>query len=111
MNVELETKGNNLIVRIKGELDHHMVQNFRSKVQNGLEKGQVRNLILNMSGLSFMDSSGIGVILGRYNYLKKTEGKMAVCNLEPQVKKVFNTAGLSGIIKEYQSEEEAMINL
>lgn len=107
MNVEMETRGNNLMVRLKGELDHHAAESFRSRIQKELEKGRARNLVLNMSGLSFMDSSGIGVILGRYNFIKKTGGKIAVCNLKPQVRKVFHTAGLSSIIKEYGSEEEA----
>ncbi len=109
-DIDLEARGPKLIVRLKGELDHHTAEIFRSRVQEVLARGKTKTIILNLSGLNFMDSSGIGAILGRYNFLKHKEGIIAVCNLQPQVEKVFYTAGLFNIFKKYGSEEEAFDN-
>lgn len=111
MKVELKKKANNLVVALEGELDHHTAVTFRSRVQKTLEQGKVKNLILDLSGLSFMDSSGVGALLGRYNYLALRGGKLAVYHLTPQVNKVFENSGLFQIIQEYPSEKEALQDL
>lgn len=109
-NMDLVYWGGNLLVKLRGELDHPAANSFRSKIQPLLEEGKIDNLVINMEGLNFIDSSGIGVILGRYNYLQKKGGKVKVCKLEPQVKKVFDATGLFSIIKEYPSEKDALEN-
>lgn len=111
IDIDIEARGPKLIVRLNGELDHHTAELFRSRVQEVLARGKTKKIILNLSGLNFMDSSGIGVILGRYNFLKHKGGSIAVCNLQPQVKKVFYTAGLFNIFNEYGSEKEAIDNI
>ncbi|WP_422121593.1 STAS domain-containing protein, partial [Pediococcus pentosaceus] len=64
--MDLEQKGSVLLVRLQGELDHHTAEELRGQVEQVLADGQVKHIVLNLELLSFMDSSGLGVILGRY---------------------------------------------
>ena len=52
-----------------------------------------------MQGVSFMDSSGIGVLIGRYRTLSRSGGRMAVCNMSPHVERIFQLSGLQRIIE------------
>jgi stage II sporulation protein AA (anti-sigma F factor antagonist) len=66
MDLTAKVTGNILICRVKGELDHHTAEEFRDFVDRGLENNPVKHLILDLTHLSFMDSSGIGVLIGRF---------------------------------------------
>lgn len=111
MIIDIKTSGEMLMASLDGELDHHTSQIFKDRVQKKLETGSIKYLVIDMRRLKFMDSSGIGAILGRLNQLKKTGGKVVVFGLQPQVKKVFHAGGLDKIIPFYDKEEEAVINL
>ena len=62
--------------------------------------------MFNLKHLDFMDSSGIGIILGRYNQLKSVNGTVMVIGMKPLVKKVFELSGLSQIIKVVEDEKQ-----
>lgn len=101
----------NLVVRLKGELDHHTSPLFRNAVEKELARGIAQNLILNLEELNFMDSSGLGVILGRYKQISEKGGKLVACRLRPQVERIYELSGLSKIIPVYRSEQEAINKL
>ncbi len=111
MKIELRSSGEVLITSLWGELDHHTAKIFKDMVQEKLNKEKIKYLIVDMSHLSFMDSSGIGAILGRLNQLKNIGGKVVVFGMQPQVKKVFYAGGMDKVIPCYDKEEEAVINL
>lgn len=98
MNVGKECRGRTLIVAVTGELDHHTAGLLKSNIQAELDRGVIRHLILDFSGLSFMDSSGLGVLLGRYKELAKWQGRMLVFGLQPAVEKLFMMTGLNKLI-------------
>lgn len=79
--VDIEKRNNILCVRIHGELDHHSASELRRVVDAELDDPATRHIILNAEGLTFMDSSGIGVILGRYKKLQARDGKLVVCGV------------------------------
>ena len=66
MYIKFDNKDNKLIVQLVGELDHHSAAEVRNKIDDRLEREKVTKLIMNFSGVTFMDSSGIGVVIGRY---------------------------------------------
>jgi stage II sporulation protein AA (anti-sigma F factor antagonist) len=112
LNVQLIRRKKNLVVRLKGELDHHTSSVFRQAVEKELEKeDMVQNLILNMEKLTFMDSSGIGVILGRYKQIKARGGQVIICGLKTHNKKILEMGGLLKIIPVSKDENNAMSNL
>lgn len=108
MDLSTKIAGDSLIVKLRGELDMHSVPQFKEKIVEKMKKNNLKNLILNFKGVKFIDSSGLGAILGRYRYLKKRGGKVALVNLKPQVKKVFTLAGLLKIMQEYDDEGQAL---
>lgn len=108
MQVKLANKGVTLIVSIIGELDHHSAEYIRQKVDMEIIKSTTKNLIFDFSKVSFMDSSGIGVIIGRYKNIQKMNGKAAITNVNTQVKRIFEMSGLLKIIPAYKDVSAAM---
>jgi len=97
-----------LIVRVKGELDMHVADKFRQKIDNALEASGVKHILFNLEEVKFIDSSGLGVILGRYKKINAAGGKVLATNIQPQVVQIFELSGLLKIIKIYNSEADAL---
>ncbi len=108
MQVKFTRKGATLIVKIIGELDHHSADYLRQKVDGELIKPSTRNVIFDFSSVSFMDSSGIGVIMGRLKTIQKLNGKIAIVNTRPQIKRIFEMSGLLKIVPACESIESAI---
>nr|WP_276521903.1 anti-sigma F factor antagonist [Geobacillus stearothermophilus] len=103
--IDLEVKQDVLIVRLSGELDHHTAEELREQVTDVLENRGIRHIVLNLRQLTFMDSSGLGVILGRYKQIKNVGGQMVVCAVSPTVKRLFDMSGLFKIIR-FEADEQ-----
>mgnify|MGYP000851678119 FL=1 len=108
MKVAKNHRGDILIVAAAGELDHHTAAVLKSSIQEELDKGRVRHIILDLSALSFMDSSGLGVLLGRYKELAKWQGNMLAFGLHPLVEKLFLMTGLNKLIPVYANLDECL---
>ncbi|WP_379966670.1 anti-sigma F factor antagonist [Ectobacillus sp. sgz5001026] len=109
--INMEVKRDVLCIRLSGELDHHTAEELRSRVMDTLEINQAHHIILNLEHLTFMDSSGLGVILGRYKHVKSLGGEMVVCAISPVVKRLFEMSGLFKIIRLETSEKNALATL
>lgn len=108
MKVKISYKGSTLIAGIIGELDHHSAEYIRGKIDSELIKATTKNVILDFSKVSFMDSSGIGVIMGRYKNVSKLNGKLSVINVNDQMKRIFEMSGLLKVIPTYDNIDVAM---
>ncbi|MFD2168863.1 anti-sigma F factor antagonist [Tumebacillus lipolyticus] len=108
MQISTEVQGVTLIVRMAGELDHHTAEMVRRQVESELDRSATENLILNLEQLSFMDSSGLGVILGRYKRVTQAGGRMALCSVNDQLKKLFELSGMLKILRIYPTESQAL---
>ena len=108
MNITTLLKRGVLIVRVEGELDMHVADKFRQVVDNALETSGVKHILFNLGAVNFIDSSGLGVILGRYKKINVAGGKVLVAHIQPQVVQIFELSGLLKIIKFYDSEAEAL---
>ncbi|UHA72913.1 anti-sigma F factor antagonist [Paenibacillus sp. 481] len=111
LQVELEHQQNVLITRLRGELDHHTAEVVRIQLDDAIQRGHVNHVVLSLRELTFMDSSGLGVILGRYKQIKGKGGKMAVCNINPAVRRLFELSGLFKIVHVYDNERTALNGL
>ncbi|RXT13837.1 anti-sigma F factor antagonist [Ammoniphilus sp. CFH 90114] len=108
LHVDLEVLSNVLIVRLSGELDHHTAENLKQQMEEKILKGNVQNIVLSLEHLHFMDSSGLGVILGRYKQITSRGGEMVVCSINPLIYRLFELSGLFKIIKIRENEGEAL---
>ncbi len=86
------------VVPLTGELDHHTATALRKKLDR-LITATSRGIVLDFSDVTLMDSSGIGLIIGRYKKLREKGCALYVCNLNRQIDKVFSVSGLYQIIK------------
>lgn len=108
LHIEMETKQEVLVVRLQGELDHHTAEELRTKVDEVLRNPNIRHIVLSLAHLAFMDSSGIGVILGRYKQVSARSGEMVVCSINPTIFRIFEMSGLFKVIKFRENETEAL---
>jgi len=107
--IETERIGPNLIVQIDGELDLETSPLFREKVETKLDQYElIKHLILDLQKVNFIDSSGLGAILGRFKRLSQQGGRVSAVNVSPQVKRIFELSGLLKIIKIYNDRQQAL---
>lgn len=92
-------RGDALTVYLDGDLDHHSAEKVRSELEELIANQKVKKLVLDLSKLKFMDSSGIGVVLGRYKTLSKRGGTVAVSQPAPHVNRIFAMSGIYQIIE------------
>ncbi len=94
MPVIIDTEENTLIAHIQGELDHHNAAEIRQDIDFAADKHHPEKLVLDFDDVTFMDSSGIGLVMGRYKLLKPLGAKIHIVNTSNQIKKVMKLAGL-----------------
>ena len=111
LQIELESNRKTLIVRLKGELDHHTAEAVKVKLEHAIEHEQITHIILSLKDLNFMDSSGLGVILGRYKQVTAKGGKMVVCDISPAIHRLFEMSGLFKILAIHKNERQAISSL
>ncbi len=111
LTIKMEKKDAILCVRLNGELDHHSSEMLRKEVDSELQTGKYKHLVFNLENLSFMDSSGLGVILGRYKQITNNGGEMVVCSITPPIKRLFEMSGLFKIVRLADNEQFALEKL
>lgn len=107
----IERNQHAIIVRLNGELDHHSADRVRTLIEEAMMKDHVKHLVMDMQELTFMDSSGIGVILGRYKQVKAKGGKLIICNANRSVNRLLELSGLFKIIERHDDENSALSSL
>ena len=99
--MEHERRRDTVVVRITGELDHCSSQSIRRELDQLIADPGVKKLVLDVKQMTFMDSSGIGVILGRYRTLRQRGGSVTMKNMNRQVEKVFLLSGMNQLIQTF----------
>jgi len=99
VKLDFKFEKDKLYVKIDGELDLSVASNFRSELDRNLDIKQARHLILDFSNVDFIDSSGLGVILGRYKRLAEVGGSVQICGVNDQIGKILELSGLSRIME------------
>jgi len=94
MAVELECRERELVARLSGEIDHHTAAPLRERIDAAVEQRNPKRLRMDFAGVSFMDSSGIGLIMGRYRQMRMINGDLRVCGASERVRLMMRMAGL-----------------
>ena len=108
MKIKLIGEKRALVVDVEGELDHHTAAALRENVERKIKTTNASNIIFNFSGLKFMDSSGIGVIMGRYKTVKLLGGKMIIFGAGRQAKRILEMSGIDKIVSFCDDETSAL---
>ena len=105
MEVISSGEGRELTLTLRGELDHHAAKEAMRKLEWELDAALPSNLTLDFSGVSFMDSSGIAVVMRAQKRMRALGGGAALRRVPPQAKRVFDTAGIFRIIPLEEGEK------
>lgn len=108
MKIEFQKKSFTLIVKIQGEIDHHCAAMLKEKIEKEFQRSDAKNLIFDFESVTFMDSSGIGMVIGRYKNVLAGGGKTVVARANDRVSKIFQMAGMQKIIPQYESIAQAL---
>ena len=99
MDIRARDTDRELLLEFSGEMDHHGARNALKEVEIAIDAALPRSLILDFAGVTFMDSSGIGVIIGRTKKLKYfNDSSVSVCNMSDRVDKLLKCAGIYTIV-------------
>lgn len=91
--------GRTLLIELNSELDHHNSEFIRKKADNIIDANVIKNIILDFDKVSFMDSSGIGVIMGRYKKIIFNKGKIVVININKSIDRILRMSGLYRLVE------------
>lgn len=99
ISVKSMTSGRTLTVFLEGDIDHHNARQIRSRIDTKIYIQRPEELVLDLSRVAFMDSSGLGLILGRYTKAVELGISFKVANPTPQIKRILDLAGTERLIK------------
>ena len=86
-----------LVLEITQEIDHHTAENIRRVADNEITRYMPKKVILDFNNISFMDSSGIGIVIGRYKMIKMLGGSLEIKNANQSIKKILDMSGITKI--------------
>ena len=110
MNKEMKLgiANNALVVKFIGDVDNLVCEHYKNRLETLISENKYKKVIMDFSNVTFIDSSGLGLILGRYNQLKKYNGTLYVSGVNKQTEKIFNIAGIWTIMDRYESIDQAL---
>jgi len=103
--IKSEQKGDRLKIAVIGEIDHHSAKVIKKRIDSELFITRPKAIFLDMSNVDFMDSSGLGLILGRYKTATELGCEFYVCDPTPAVSKIIKLAGCEKIINVIRKKE------
>lgn len=107
MKYESYISGNTFIINLFGDVDHHNAESIKRYIHENILP-DTKNIIINMDGVEFMDSSGIGMLLGRYKEMSEKMGTVVLVGIKENMERIYTLSGLFKIIKNYSTVEEAL---
>ncbi|MCL6092764.1 MAG: STAS domain-containing protein [Thermoleophilia bacterium] len=107
-NIESEkTPDGVAVIEVAGELDLYTAPRLKEALLSAMDEG-VLNIIVDMSGVHFIDSSALGVLIGGVKRLKPKEGKLVLVSVDENVNWIFQITGLNSVFDIFQTREEAL---
>lgn len=103
-----EAREQMLVIHLPKELDHHNCRNLKRDTDLLLAENYINRIVFDFTHTSFMDSSGIGVLLNRYKQMAVSRGTVAYYGAGPQVRRILEMGGVSRLIKGYEDRESAI---
>lgn len=111
MEISVIIRCQTLVVSLSGELDHHSAKELKNMIEELIKNRSVKNLIFDFSNLSFMDSSGIGVVLGRYKLISSIGGKTAIVSCNRTIDRLLMMSGINKLIETHENLDDAFFSI
>lgn len=106
MKITYIKKDKRLIFEIEEDIDECCVQKIRRRIDNEIQRYMPKEVIFDFSNVSFMDSAGIGLIIGRYKLINMIGGELKIANVNTQIQKIFEMSGLLRLIPVEQKKKK-----
>jgi stage II sporulation protein AA (anti-sigma F factor antagonist) len=107
MDLVVKEKKKCIVLKIVGEIDQHNTEELRERIDKAYERSRCKHMIFDFSLVSFMDSSGIGLLIGRYKNVRSRGGEVAIANMNKDLSRIYNISGLKKIMTCYETVDEA----
>ena len=98
MEINAKSADRNLLLELSGEVDHHGAKDAIRQLELAVDAALPRQLVLDMAGVTFMDSSGIALILRAQQRMQLLDGSLLVCNVPSQARRVLDAAGIGRLV-------------
>ena len=98
MEINAKSVDRNLLLELNGEIDHHSARNAMREMELAVDAALPKKLVLDMTGVTFMDSSGIALILRAQQRMRLLDGSLLVCHVPEQAKRVLDAAGIGRLV-------------
>lgn len=99
MKVDIKSENGAIVAALSGEIDHHNAKKIREQLDRYIISTQPEELTMDFKNISFMDSSGIGLIMGRSKLMRECGGKLVVRNPQPYIRRVLKLSGIERLVK------------
>ena len=106
MEITYDNEDKLLLFKITEEIDHHTTEKMRRRADYEIQRFMPRKAIFDFSSVTFMDSAGIGMIIGRYKLLSMLGGELEIKNVNPSVEKILEMSGILKIIPVYEASNK-----
>lgn len=108
MALELKRIGNVIVIKISGEFDLQAADYCRQEIDQKIRIEGVNDLLFDLEKVTFIDSSGLGVILGRYRKARENNGRVAISNASSRILKILELSGITRLIPVYPTTSQAL---
>ena len=108
MHMETYMLDSTMVVKLMGEIDHHTCVEIRQAVDRIYQKKRAKNLLFDFEKVTFMDSSGIGLLIGRYRLVAICGGTTGLYNVPADIERILKMANINKLMKAYSSKQEAL---
>lgn len=106
-----QQRGNILIIYVPKELDHHKAEEIKQETLHIFQKATIRYVIFDFTSTEFMDSSGIGMLMGRYRQVNLLGGKVLVTGVKDEISRILMLSGIYRIVEQFETVEKALEDL
>ena len=111
MEISIAGKYRTLVVKLSGDLDHHSAGKLRETIDRELERTGAVNVAFDLGRVSFMDSSGIGLIMGRYKVVHALGGKIVIYGLSENVRRIIEMSGIDKLVTTAKNLEYGLMEV
>ena len=99
MKMDIKTENGISVAKLYGEIDHHCAAGLRKELDRYIISAQPRTLAMDLNSISFMDSAGIGLIMGRSKLMKECGGRLEVWHPQPYIRRVLKLSGIERLVR------------
>jgi len=108
LNIQERQEDGASVISIKGKVNFEVTAQLREAIKKNIAANQPKLLVINLEGVSFIDSSGLGLLVAARSSVDKNDGRLHLCCLPAQVKKVFDQTNLTNYFSIFADEQDAL---